>query len=146
MPLSLPGFSNIHPFAPASQQTGYETIIQELSYDLCRITGFSAMSLQPNSGAQGEYAGLSVIRAYHRSQGNESRNVCLIPGSAHGTNPASAIMAGMKVVPVKNKSDGTLDMDDLRSKAEIHKDSLAAFMVTYPSTYGVFEDGVSILH
>ena len=118
-------------------------MIKELTADLCKITGFPAMSLQPNSGAQGEYAGLSVIQAYHRSKGDTHRNICLIPGSAHGTNPASAIMAGMKVVPVKNKSDGTLDVEDLRAKAEKHKDNLAAFMVTYPSTYGVFEDGVS---
>ena len=144
MPLSLPGFSNIHPFAPKSQQTGYETIIKELCSDLCRITGFSAISLQPNSGAQGEYAGLSVIQAYHRSRRDDHRNVCLIPGSAHGTNPASAIMAGMKVVPVKNKGDGSLDMEDLKAKAQHHKDNLAAFMVTYPSTYGVFEDGVRV--
>lgn len=148
MPLSLPGFANIHPFAPRSQTSGYSAIIKELSSDLCKITGFPAVSLQPNSGAQGEYAGLSVIRAYHRSRGDKHRNICLIPGSAHGTNPASAIMAGMKVVAVKNKSDGTLDLEDLRAKAEKNKDNLAAFMVTYPSTYGVFEDGVrfAILH
>ena len=143
MPLSLPGFANIHPFAPRAQVSGYSTMIKELTADLCKITGFPAMSLQPNSGAQGEYAGLSVIQTYHRSKGDTRRNICLIPGSAHGTNPASAIMAGMKVVPVKNKSDGTLDVEDLRAKAEKHKDNLAAFMVTYPSTYGVFEDGVS---
>lgn len=143
MPLSLPGFANIHPFAPRSQTSGYSAIIKELTSDLCKITGFPAMSLQPNSGAQGEYAGLSVIRAYHRSRGEKQRNICLIPGSAHGTNPASAIMAGMKVVAVKNKADGTLDLEDLQAKAEKHKDNLAAFMVTYPSTYGVFEDGVS---
>jgi glycine dehydrogenase len=145
MPLSLPGFANIHPFAPRSQTSGYSAIIKELSSDLCKITGFPAVSLQPNSGAQGEYAGLSVIRAYHRSRGEKHRNICLIPGSAHGTNPASAIMAGMKVVAIKNKADGTLDLEDLQAKAEKHKDNLAAFMVTYPSTYGVFEDGVSTL-
>lgn len=144
MPLSLPGFANIHPFAPRTQTTGYATMIKELTADLCKITGFPAMSLQPNSGAQGEYAGLSVIQAYHRSRGDSHRNICLIPGSAHGTNPASAIMAGMKVVPVKNKSDGTLDLEDLRAKAEKHSENLAAFMVTYPSTYGVFEDGVRL--
>ena len=143
MPLSLPGFANIHPFAPRAQVSGYSEMIKELTSDLCKITGFPAVSLQPNSGAQGEYAGLSVIQAYHRSKGDNHRNICLIPGSAHGTNPASAIMAGMKVVPVKNKSDGTLDIDDLKAKAEKHSDNLAAFMVTYPSTYGVFEDGVS---
>lgn len=142
IPLSLPGFANIHPFAPRTQTSGYSTIIKELTRDLCKITGFPAVSLQPNSGAQGEYAGLSCISAYHRSRGQAHRNICLIPGSAHGTNPASAIMAGMKVVPVKNKSDGTLDMEDLRAKAEKHADNLAAFMVTYPSTYGVFEDGI----
>lgn len=146
LPLSLPGFSNIHPFAPRHQTAGYATIIKELSQDLSRVTGFPAISLQPNSGAQGEYAGLSCIAAYHKSRNEGHRNICLIPGSAHGTNPASAIMAGMKVVPVKNRSDGTLDIQDLQAKAEKHKDNLAAFMVTYPSTYGVFEDGVSFWH
>lgn len=143
MPLSLPGFSNIHPFAPRAQVSGYSTIIKELSADLCRVTGFPAISLQPNSGAQGEYAGLSVIQAYHRSRGQGHRNICLIPNSAHGTNPASAIMAGMKVVAIKNKADGTLDIEDLREKAVKHKDNLGALMITYPSTYGVFEEGVS---
>lgn len=142
MPLSLAGFANIHPFAPRSQTSGYSAIIKELTSDLCKITGFPAVSLQPNSGAQGEYAGLSIIRAYHRSRGEKQRNICLIPGSAHGTNPASAIMAGMKVVAIKNQADGSLDLEDLQVKAEKHKDNLAAFMVTYPSTYGVFEDGV----
>ena len=145
MPLSLPGFANIHPFAPRAQWSGYSTIIKELISDLSKVTGFPAVSLQPNSGAQGEYAGLSVIQAYHRSRGQGHRNICLIPNSAHGTNPASAIMAGMKVVAVKNKADGTLDLQDLAAKAEKHKENLAAFMVTYPSTYGVFEDGVGFV-
>lgn len=141
-PLSWPGFASIHPFAPADQAKGYQIIVEELSRDLQIITGLPGVSLQPNSGAQGEYAGLSVIRAYHVSQGQGHRNVCLIPGSAHGTNPASAHMAGMKVVVVKTLADGQLDLQDLKAKAEQHKDKLAAFMVTYPSTYGVFESGI----
>ncbi|CAE6534787.1 unnamed protein product, partial [Rhizoctonia solani] len=116
--------------------------LNELSRDLCTITGFAACSLQPNSGAAGEYAGLSVIRAYHASRGEQHRDICLIPASAHGTNPASAVMAGMKVVPVKNLADGSLDLEDLREKAVKHKERLGAFMITYPSTYGVFEPGV----
>ncbi|KIJ24305.1 hypothetical protein M422DRAFT_107789, partial [Sphaerobolus stellatus SS14] len=114
---------------------------QELESDLCKITGFAACSLQPNSGAAGEYAGLTVIRAYHESRG-EHRDICLIPVSAHGTNPASAVMAGLKVVPVKTHADGTLNLEDLKEKAEKHSKNLAAFMITYPSTYGVFEEGV----
>ena len=115
---------------------------QELAHDLSKLTGLPGCSLQPNSGAQGEYAGLSVIRAYHLSRGNGHRNVCLVPASAHGTNPASAVMAGMRVVPVKNLASGYLDLADLKAKAEKHKDDLAAFMVTYPSTFGVFEGGI----
>nr|AAS46734.1 glycine dehydrogenase-like protein [Pleurotus djamor] len=142
IPLTWPEFSSVHPFAPAEQVEGYLTIIKELEEDLCRITGFHAASLQPNSGAAGEYAGLCVIRAYHESRGEGHRDICLIPLSAHGTNPASAVMAGLKVVPVKALADGSLDLKDLKEKAEKHKDQLAAFMITYPSTFGVFEDGV----
>lgn len=142
MLLSKAEFGALHPFAPQEQARGYEVLIKELSDDLCAITGFPAVSLQPNSGAQGEFAGLSVIRAYLDGKGEQKRNVCLIPGSAHGTNPASAIMAGMRVVAIKNKDDGTLDLDDLKAKAEKHSEDLAAFMVTYPSTYGVFESGI----
>ncbi|KAL0951541.1 hypothetical protein HGRIS_008225 [Hohenbuehelia grisea] len=142
IPLTWPEFSSVHPFAPIEQAKGYLTVIQELEDDLCKITGFHAASLQPNSGAAGEYAGLSVIRAYHESRGEGHRDICLIPLSAHGTNPASAVMAGLKVVPVKALTDGSLDLADLQAKAEKHKDNLAAFMITYPSTFGVFEDGV----
>ncbi|KZV99038.1 glycine dehydrogenase [Exidia glandulosa HHB12029] len=143
IPLTWPEFSNIHPFAPTEQAAGYARVVKELSEDLCKITGFYAASLQPNSGAAGEYAGLCVIKAYHESRGEGHRDVCLIPVSAHGTNPASAIMAGMKVVSVKTMGDGSLDVSDLRAKAEQYKDKLAAFMITYPSTFGVFEDGVT---
>ncbi|KAI0361421.1 glycine dehydrogenase [Trametes cingulata] len=142
IPLTWPEFASVHPFAPKDQVKGYEQIIKELESDLCKITGFHACSLQPNSGAAGEYAGLSVIKAYHESRGEGHRDVCLIPVSAHGTNPASAVMAGLKVVPVKTHADGNLDLEDLKAKAEKHKDKLAAFMITYPSTFGVFEDGV----
>ncbi|KAG8850574.1 glycine decarboxylase subunit P [Tulasnella sp. 330] len=142
IPLSWEEFSNIHPFVPEDQARGYHLMIKELERDLCTITGFHSCSLQPNSGASGEYAGLCVIRAYHESRGEGHRDICLIPLSAHGTNPASAIMAGMKVVPVKALNDGSLDLEDLSTKAKLHKDNLAAFMITYPSTFGVFEDGV----
>ncbi|KAI4528316.1 glycine dehydrogenase [Schizophyllum commune Loenen D] len=142
IPLTWPEFGSVHPFAPFRQVEGYLTVIKELEEDLCKITGFAAASLQPNSGAAGEYAGLSVIRAYHESRGEGHRNICLIPLSAHGTNPASAVMAGLKVVPVKALNDGSLDLEDLKEKAEKHKDNLAAFMITYPSTFGVFEAGV----
>ncbi|TFK77361.1 glycine dehydrogenase [Pluteus cervinus] len=142
IPLTWPEFSSIHPFAPKDQVKGYQTIIKELESDLCRITGFHAASLQPNSGAAGEYAGLCVIRAYHESRGEGHRDVCLIPLSAHGTNPASAVMAGLKVIPVEVHPDGNLNLEDLKAKAEKHKDKLAAFMITYPSTFGVFEAGV----
>ncbi|KAF8338255.1 glycine dehydrogenase [Cantharellus anzutake] len=142
IPVTYPGFSKLHPFAPIEQAKGYHTLIKELESDLCKITGFHSCSLQPNSGAAGEYAGLSVIRAYHASRGESHRDVCLIPVSAHGTNPASAVMAGLKVVPIKSLPDGGLDHADLKFKAEKHKDNLAAFMITYPSTFGVFEDGV----
>ncbi|KAF8528086.1 glycine cleavage system P-protein-domain-containing protein [Hysterangium stoloniferum] len=144
IPLTWPEFSTIHPFVPMEQAKGYAQIFKELEADLCRITGFHACSLQPNSGAAGEYAGLTVIRAYHESRGDKHRDICLIPVSAHGTNPASAVMAGLKVVPVKTHIDGTLDLQDLKEKADKHSHNLAAFMITYPSTYGVFEEGVQI--
>ena len=142
IPVSWKLFSSIHPFAPFDQTEGYAHIISELEKQLCEITGFDAVSLQPNSGAQGEYAGLMVIRAFHNSKGNSSRNVALIPSSAHGTNPASAVMAGMKVVVVKCDDQGNIDIPDLRMKAEQHKDSLSCLMITYPSTHGVFEEGI----
>ncbi|OAV95441.1 hypothetical protein PTTG_09874 [Puccinia triticina 1-1 BBBD Race 1] len=141
-PLSWKAFSSIHPFAPQEQAAGYMEMIKELEADLSKITGFPAISLQPNSGAQGEYAGLSVIRAYHHSRGDQKRDVCLVPVSAHGTNPASAVMAGMKVIPVKTTKDGSLDLEDLSTKAAKYQDQLAAIMITYPSTYGVFEPHV----
>ena len=142
IPVSWPAFSQLHPFVPASQAKGYQQIIDELKQYLCIITGFDACSLQPNSGAQGEYAGLLTIMAYHKAQGNSHRNVVLIPISAHGTNPASAVMAGMKVVVVKSDAEGHIDVADLKAKAEQYKDSLGALMVTYPSTHGVFEESI----
>jgi glycine dehydrogenase len=142
MPLSLPGFAHLHPFVPVDQAEGYHFIFKELEAYLCKITGFSAVSLQPNSGAQGEYAGLMVIRAYHLNNGDQHRNIALIPSSAHGTNPASAVMAGMEVVVVKCDEMGNVELADLRSKAEQYKDKLSALMITYPSTHGVFEEGV----
>jgi glycine dehydrogenase len=150
IPLTWPKFANIHPFVPIEQATGYQQIIAELESHLAVITGFEAVSLQPNSGAQGEYAGLMVIRAYHHSRGQDQRHIVLIPSSAHGTNPASGVMAGMKVVVVKCDEAGNIDVDDLREKAEKHSDELAALMVTYPSTHGVFETRIkeitSIVH
>ncbi len=142
IPVSWPEFSAIHPFAPASQTKGYQYIIAKLEEYLCKITGFTACSLQPNSGAQGEYAGLLTIRAYHADRKEGHRNVVLIPISAHGTNPASAIMAGMKVVVVKSDAEGLIDVADLKLKAEEHKNDLAGLMVTYPSTHGVFEESI----
>jgi glycine dehydrogenase len=142
LPITWPEFSELHPFAPADQAEGYRELIDDLSDKLCLITGYDAISMQPNSGAQGEYAGLLCIRAYHESRGDAQRHVCLIPASAHGTNPASAQMAGMKVVPVAVDGDGNIDLEDFRSKAEQHADDLAACMITYPSTHGVFEDTV----
>lgn len=142
IPVSWPAFSSIHPFAPASQTKGYQYMIAKLEEYLSKITGFNACSLQPNSGAQGEYAGLLTIRAYHAARNESHRNIVLIPISAHGTNPASAIMAGMKVVVVKSDDKGFIDIEDLKLKAQEHKNNLAAFMVTYPSTYGVFEPGI----
>lgn len=142
IPVSWPEFSSIHPFAPASQTKGYQYIITRLEEYLSKITGFTACSLQPNSGAQGEYTGLLTIRAYHAARNESHRNIVLIPISAHGTNPASAIMAGMKVVVVKSTEEGLVDIKDLKEKALEHKHNLAALMVTYPSTYGVFEEGI----
>lgn len=142
MPLSWAHWSKIHPFAPASQTEGYKFIVDSLSAYLCEITAFDACSLQPNSGAQGEYAGLLTIRSYHESRGEHHRNVMLIPISAHGTNPASAVMAGMKVVVVKALESGYIDVDDLRAKAAQHAENLAGIMITYPSTYGVYEETV----
>ncbi len=142
IPVTWPELGGIHPFAPAAQVQGYKTLFRTLERWLCEITGFSACSLQPNAGSQGEYAGLMVIRAYHRSRGDEGRNVCLIPVSAHGTNPASAVMAGMKVVPVACDANGNVDISDLRAKADQHRERLGAIMVTYPSTHGVFEEGI----
>src|SRR3989475_2249119 len=142
LPITWDKFSKLHPFVPVEQAEGYQQIFRELEALLCEITGFAAVSLQPNSGAQGEFAGLMVIRAYHRDRGQRDRDVVLIPASAHGTNPASAVMAGMRVVVVAMTREGNIDVDDLRAKAKEHKDRLAALMVTYPSTHGVFEEGI----
>jgi glycine dehydrogenase len=142
LPLTWPEFANIHPFAPADQSIGYFKIFQGLEHALCKITGFSAASLQPNSGAQGEFTGLLVIRAFHQDHGQAQRTVTLIPSSAHGTNPASAVMAGMNVVVVNCDAQGNIDVDDVRAKAVQYKETLAAFMVTYPSTHGVFEERI----
>ena len=150
LPLSWNRWINIHPFAPIFQARGYQYILKNLENQLSAITGFAATSLQPNSGAQGEFAGLMVIRAYHQDNGDQNRNICLIPSSAHGTNPASAVMAGMKVVVTKASDDGNIDIEDLKSKAIEHKENLAALMITYPSTHGVFEadivDITNIIH
>jgi glycine dehydrogenase len=140
--VTWPELGRLHPFAPLEQAQGYAEIFEDLEAWLAEISGFAAASLQPNSGAQGEYAGLLVIRAYHEDRGEAHRNVCLIPASAHGTNPASAVMAGMQVVVVKSTDEGTIDLADLEAKAKQHMTSLAAFMVTYPSTHGVFEEGI----
>ena len=142
LPITWPGFAALHPFVPVEQALGYQEIFGDLERILCDITGFAAVSLQPNSGAQGELAGLMVIRAYHHARGDAHRTVALIPSSAHGTNPASAVMAGMKVVVVACDANGNVDLADLRAKAEQHKDTLAALMVTYPSTHGVYEDAI----
>ena len=140
--LSNPAWGNIHPFVPVEQAEGYQIILRELEKDLTEITGFAGTSLQPNSGAQGEYSGLMTIRAYHESRGDLHRNICIIPASAHGTNPASAVMAGMKVVVTKTDYRGNIDIQDLQEKVEMHSDNLAALMVTYPSTHGVFESSI----
>ncbi len=143
--LSWPEFGNIHPFVPADQAEGYLELIAEMEKDLCEITGFKGMSFMPNSGASGEYAGLLTIRRYQEANGQGHRNICLIPASAHGTNPASAAMAGMQVVVVKCDENGNIDLEDAKAKAEQYKDNLAAFMVTYPSTHGIYEDGIRTL-
>ena len=143
--LSWPEFGNIHPFVPADQVEGYLELINELAKDLCEITGFKGMSFMPNSGASGEYAGLLTIRRYQEANGQGHRNICLIPASAHGTNPASSAMAGMQVVVVKCDDHGNIDLEDAKAKAEQYKDNLAAFMVTYPSTHGIYEDGIRTL-
>lgn len=142
LPLSMPNWNSIHPFAPADQTEGYLTMLKKLEQQLNVVTGFSGTTLQPNSGAQGEYAGLMAIRAYHLSRGDSHRNVCLIPSSAHGTNPASAAMAGMQIIVTKTMENGNIDVEDLRAKAIEHKDNLSALMVTYPSTHGVFESAI----
>lgn len=142
LPLSNPQWGNIHPFVPLNQAEGYQIMLSNLENQLNVITGFAGTSLQPNSGAQGEFAGLMTIRAYHEANGDTNRNICLIPASAHGTNPASAVMAGMKVVVTKTDERGNIDVEDLRAKAEKHADNLAALMVTYPSTHGVFEKAI----
>ena len=142
LPLSNPNWNNIHPFVPIEQAQGYQEMLTKLEQQLNVITGFAGTTLQPNSGAQGEYAGLMVIRAYHQSRGDFHRNIALIPSSAHGTNPASAAMAGMQVVVTKTLENGNIDVDDLREKAILHKDNLSCLMVTYPSTHGVFESAI----
>lgn len=142
IPISWPEINKIHPFVPVEQALGYKHLIQDFERKLCAITGFSAVSLQPNSGAQGEYAGLLVIREFFKHKNQSHRNVCLIPSSAHGTNPASAAMVGFKVIVVNCDENGNVDIQDLKNKAELHKDSLAALMVTYPSTHGVFEESI----
>ena len=142
LPLSWSNWGNIHPFAPANQVEGYTEVLSALEKQLNEITGFSGTSLQPNSGAQGEFAGLMTIRAYHESRGDHHRNICIIPSSAHGTNPASAVMAGMKVIVTKSSDNGNIDVEDLREKATTHKENLAALMVTYPSTHGVYESEI----
>ncbi|PVH28949.1 aminomethyl-transferring glycine dehydrogenase [Pararhodobacter oceanensis] len=142
MPISWPKFATLHPFCPPEQAAGYAEMLEDLSAKLCELTGYDAMSMQPNSGAQGEYAGLLTIKAYHKSRGDEARDICLIPMSAHGTNPASAQMAGLKVVAVKSAPNGDIDVEDFRDKAATAGDRLAACMITYPSTHGVFEETV----
>lgn len=142
LPLSSPQWNSLHPFAPLDQVKGYQEVLEKLTHQLNVVTGFDATSLQPNSGAQGEYAGLMVIRAYHQSRNDHHRNVCIIPASAHGTNPASAVMAGMKVVVTKTDERGNIDWEDLQEKAVENKDNLAALMITYPSTHGVFESNI----
>jgi glycine dehydrogenase len=142
LPLSNPNWGNIHPFVPLEQAKGYQEVLKNLEHQLNIITGFAGTSLQPNSGAQGELAGLMVIRAYHHSRNDHHRNICLIPSSAHGTNPASAVMAGMKVVVTKTDDKGNIDVADLREKAILHSNNLSALMITYPSTHGVYESAI----
>ena len=142
LPLSMGNWNNIHPFAPIEQAEGYQIMLKKLEHQLNVVTGFAGTTLQPNSGAQGEYAGLMAIRAYHLSRGDHHRDVCLIPASAHGTNPASAAMAGMKIIVTKTMENGNIDVEDVREKAIQYKDSLSALMITYPSTHGVFESAI----
>ena len=144
-PVSLPGFADLHPFAPADDAVGYRQLVAELEGWLAEVTGYDRVSIQPNAGSQGELAGLMAIRGYHRANGQGERNVCLIPSSAHGTNAASAVMSGMKVVVVKAAEDGAVDLDDLRRQCDLHADDLAAIMVTYPSTHGAYEDSITEL-
>jgi glycine dehydrogenase len=141
-PVSLPGFADLHPFVPAEDAQGYAELVSTLETWLAEVTGYDTVSIQPNAGSQGELAGLLAIRGYHRGNGDTQRDVCLIPGSAHGTNAASAVMAGMRVVVVKSAEDGSVDLDDLRARCEEHADTLAAIMVTYPSTHGAYEEGI----
>ena len=144
-PVTFPETANMHPFQPEDQTKGYIELIESLNADLAEITGFAAVSTQPNSGATGEYAGLMAISEYHKANGDHGRDICLIPVSAHGTNPASASMAGMKVVVIKTEANGNIDLGDLREKVEKYKERLAALMVTYPSTYGVFEEEIKTI-
>jgi glycine dehydrogenase len=144
-PISLPGFADLHPFAPVEDAAGYARLVADLERWLAAVTGYDRVSLQPNAGSQGELAGLLAIRGYHRARGEGQRDVCLIPSSAHGTNAASAVMAGMRVVVVGSTDDGAVDLDDLRTKCAAHADTLAAIMVTYPSTHGAYEDTITEL-
>ena len=144
-PVSLPGFADLHPFAPAEDALGYRHLVEQLETWLAEVTGYDRVSIQPNAGSQGELAGLLAIRGYHQARGEGARDVCLIPSSAHGTNAASAVMAGMKVVVVKAADDGSVDLDDLRAQCDAHGDNLAAIMVTYPSTHGAYEDSITEL-
>ncbi len=144
-PVSLPGFADLHPFAPAEDAAGYRQLISQLEAWLAEVTGYDRVSIQPNAGSQGELAGLLAIRGYHEARGQGARNVCLIPSSAHGTNAASAVMAGMKVVVVKAADDGSVDLQDLYEQCEAHSEDLAAIMVTYPSTHGAYEDTITEL-
>lgn len=145
IPITWNETANMHPFAPLNQTIGYREMIHSLHHDLAKITGFAAVSSQPNSGAQGEYAGLLAINSYHQSRGDHNRNICIIPVSAHGTNPASAAMAGLKVIVCKSDDNGNVDLDDLREKVNKYKDNLSCFMITYPSTYGVFEESIKVM-
>jgi glycine dehydrogenase len=145
IPVTWPEFANMHPFTPVAQTAGYLQLIRALEQQLIEITGYDQISMQPNSGAQGEYAGLIAIRQYQKSLGQEHRHICLIPHSAHGTNPASATMAGMKVVVINCDSMGNVDIGDLRSKAEAHAESLSCLMITYPSTHGVYEADIKVI-
>ena len=142
LPITWTEFANIHPFAPADQTQGYQQLLSDLQEQLKAITGFDAIAIQPNTGAQGEYTGLLAIRRFHEANDQANRDVCLIPQSAHGTNPATANMLGMKVVVVKTDEKGNVDIEDLKAKAAEHKDNLGALMITYPSTHGVYEEGI----